>query len=264
MRDLFPACLKVLARELRPLHYADLTERAMKSCGIPQPRLSPWFGKNIENVREKLLLAGQHGTFYTGKPLYAGAFRSWFMSDAQLTITLDYVEIAGSARAGVDGAFEALMRAPHMVIHNPGLANTERLNRIRSSGLVLEKHVSQWFERHYPDFYAEPANKGSWTQPCSHDFRLSVHGRTFAIDVAGPDEGGNYGRRGRKHPTDLHFICRLQGDHCAWEGVVRGEGYKQDIDPSSIFSPTAFLVWLNCAKHNINYEHVVPRLNVAA
>lgn len=264
MRDLFPACVNVLSKVLRPLHYADLTERAMKACGIPQPRQSPWFKKNIENVREKLLQAGQYETFYTGAPMFAGAFRSWFVSDAQLAMTLDYVEISGSAKAGAEGAFDALMRSPHMLIHNPGLAHTERLNRIRASGLVLEKHVSQWFERRYPEFYADPDNHGAWTIPCSHDFKLVVENRVFAIDVAGPDENGNYGKRGRKRPTDLHFICRLHGDHCLWEGVVRGEGYQPDIDPASIFSPTAFLVWLNCAKHGIPYDAIAPKLNVAA
>lgn len=264
MRDLFPACVKVLDHELRPLHYAELTARAMHALGIPNARASPWFSKNIENVREKLLLAGQRETFYTGEPLYAGALRSWFMSDAQLTMTLDYVRIPGSAKAGAEGAFEALMRDKHMIIHNPSLANTERLNRIRSSGLVLEKHVSQWFARKYPEFYAEPANHGEWHRPCSHDFRLTVQQRTFNIDVAGPDEHGDYGRRGRKHPTDLHLICRIHDDHCLWEGVVRGEGYKPQIDPMSIFSPTAFVVWLNCAKHGVPYEQVAPRMNVAA
>lgn len=237
----------------------------MQDCGIPCPRASPsWFRKNIENVREKLLQAEQYATFYTGKPLYAGALQSWFMSDAQLAMTLDYIEIPGSARAGVDGAFEALMRSPHMIIHHPSLANTERLNRIRSRGLVLEKHVSQWFERMYPELYSGPDNQGSWSTPCSHDFKLTVQNRTFAIDVAGPDEGGNYGRRGRKHPTDLHLICRLHGDHCLWEGVVRGEGYCRELDPSSIFSPTAFCVWLNCAKYHIDYELVAPRIRIAA
>lgn len=264
MLDLFPACVNVLNRELRPLHYAELTAMAMLSMRIRDPRRHPGFRKNSENVREKLLLAGRQETFYTGPPLYAGAIRSWFMSESQTSMTLDYIDIPGSAMAGIDGAFELLMRVPHMVIHNPSLANTERLNRSRSGGMVLEKHVTQWFQKQYPEFYGDAANHGRWQQPCSHDFTLTVHDRKFLIDVAGPDGNGRYGIRGRKHPTDLHLVCRVISDHCSWEGVVRGEGYRQEIDPQSIFSPTAFLVWLNCAKHDIRYDQAVACLTAAA
>lgn len=263
MRDLFPACVNVLSHELRPLHYADLTARAMRRLGVPAPEQSEWFGKNSENVREKLLLSGQRGTCYTGAPLYAGALQAWFI-DAQLAMTMDYIEIPGSAQAGVDGAFEVLMRAPSMMIHRKELAHTERLNRVRSSGMVLEKHISRWFQRQYPAFYGEADNHGQWSRPCSHDFTLTVNDRKFLIDVAGPNESGNYGKRGRKHPTDLHLICRVSADHCLWEGVVRGEGFIESIDPASIFSPTAFVVWLNCAKHSINYTDAAPRLTAAA
>lgn len=266
MRDLFPACVNVLSREMRPIHYGELTKIAMgKELGIFNPDSNVnGFRKNIENVREKLLQAEQRGTFYTGPPLFAGALRSWFVSDAQLSMTLDYIEIPGSAKAGSEGAFEALMRAPHMAIHNQSLANTERLNRVRSSGLVLEKHVTQWFKRQFPAFYGEAANHGNWMMPCSHDFTLTVEGRTFRIDVAGPDDKNSFGRRGRKHPTDIHLLCRINGDNCSWEGVVRGDGFQQSIDPESIFSPTAFVVWLNCNKQGIRYADVVPRVKEAA
>lgn len=259
MRDLFPRCANVLNRELRPIHYAELTELAMRELEIVNPdRDASGFRKNIENVREKLLLAGQRGTFYTGSPLFAGALRSWFVSEAQLAMTLDYIAIPGSAQAGVAGAFDALMRAPYMVTHNPNLAHSEWLNRVRSSGLVLEKHIAQWFKRQFPEFYGEASNHNEWTQPCSHDFTLTVNNRKFLIDIAGPDEQGRFGRCGRKHPTDIHLICRIDGDNCSWEGVVRGEGFRQTIDPESIFSPTAFIVWLNCHKHGIRYTDVAP------
>jgi hypothetical protein len=262
MRDLFPACVAVLAKELRPIHYADLTRMALAKIGVRESQVA--FKKEAENVREKLLMAGQRGTFYAGAPTFAGALRFWFVSDAQINMTLDGVRIPGSAQAGVDGAFDALMRSPYMMVHNRGLENTEKLNRVRSSGMVLEKHVTNWFNQEYPDFYGEAANAGIWQRPCSHDFTLSIGGRRFLIDVAGPDAHGQYGRRGRKHPTDLHLICRVDGDHCLWEGVVRGEGFNESIDPISIFSPTAFLVWLNCEKHKIHYKHVAPRnLNTA-
>jgi hypothetical protein len=266
MRDLFPSCVNVLNSKRYPIHYKTLTDLAMIELGIPRPKEHADFDKNAENVREKLLQSGQRNTFYTGSPLYAGALSSWFVSDAklQLSLTMDYIQIPGSAQAGADGAFEALMRSAHMVVHNQHLANTERLNRVRSSGLVLEKHISHWFKRNYPEFYSDAENQGKWKEACSHDFCLTVDNRRFLIDIAGPDSKGLYGKRGIKHPTDLHFTCKISEDFCFWEGVVRGEGFKPSIDPGSIFSPTAFLVWLNCAKHGIKYSDLTPKLLKAA
>lgn len=262
MRDLFPTCVDVLTRAMVPIHYAELTRMALIRLGVRDSQTE--FRKEIENVREKLLIAGQRGTFYTGAPLFAGALRHWFVSDAQLSFSVDYIEIGGSAQAGAEGAFEALMRSPSMVIHNASLANTERLNRVRSSGLVLEKHVALWFKRNYRQFYEEAENAGAWTRPCDHDFVLSVNGRKFKVDVAGPDDRGMYGRRGKKHPTDIHLACRIVGDNCVWEGVIRGNGFNESIDPRSIFSPTAFVVWLNCAKAGIDYQDAAPRSECAA
>ena len=259
MRDLFPACVNVLAQELRPIHYADLTRLALAKLGIREHQVT--FRKEIENVREKLLMAEQYGTFYAGAPTFAGALRHWFVSDAQVSMSLDYIEIPGSAQAGIDGAFDALMRAPYMIVHNRSLENTEMLNKARSGGIVLEKHITRWFKANFPDFYGDPDNAGIWTRPCSHDFTLTVNGRRFLIDVAGPDARGQYGRRGRKHPTDLHVICRVAGDCCLFEGVVRGDGFNASIDPLSIFSPTAFLVWLNCARSGIPYDQVAPSIS---
>jgi hypothetical protein len=262
MRDLFPKCVDVLSDALAPIHYAELTRQALRRLGVANSQTN--FQKEIENVREKLLLAEQRGTFYTGGPLYAGALQHWFVFDAQLSMTMDYIEIHGSAKAGADGAFEALMRSPFMGVNNPEMANTERLYRVRSSGLVLEKHVADWFNRRYPEFYSDAENAGKWRDPCSHDFILTVNDRRFLIDVAGPDDRGKYGRRGKKKPTDLHLTCRIHGDNCLFEGVVRGEGFNSSIDPASIFSPTAFVVWLNCAKLGIQYSAVVPRMEHAA
>jgi hypothetical protein len=254
MRDLFPVCADVLADVLVPLHYTELTKRALRRMSVPLSAVN--LAKEAENVREKLLQYGQRGTFYTGPPAYAGALRSWFVSDAQLQLVVDHIAVPGSAKAGVDGALEALMRSPYMEIRNPNLVHTERINRVRASGLVLERHIAQWFASRYPMLYRDPPNAGNWRQGCAWDFSLAVNGRTFKIDVAGPDEQGAYGSRGRKQHTDLHLICRVSGDECLIEGVVRGAGFQEKIDPGSIFSPTAFVVWLNCARDGIDYWQV--------
>lgn len=263
MRDLFPACIQVLNEHLRPLHYAkELTPMALNALGVMKSDVL--FHKEAENVREKLLLAGQYGTFYTGPPLYCAAFRHWFQSDRQLLLAVDHVEIPGNARAGAEGAHEALQRYPYMFLHNKNLHNTEVRYRALANGLVIEQHVTQWFEEKYPEFYAPPDNHRNWRMPCSHDFKLKIGRKTYLIDVCGPDKNGLYGRRGEKKPTDLHLECRMHNKSVFFEGVIRGENFKERIDPATIFSPIAFLVWLNCSKYGIKYGQVAPGLDEAA
>ena len=251
MRDLFPACVSVLDQEKTPVHYGELTRLALKSLGIRESQTL--FHKERENVREKLLQAGQRGTFYTGPPLYAGALRQWFVRDSQLSMTLDVIEMPGSAQAGVDGAFEALMRAPYMM-QKSSAVHTERLNRVRSSGLVLEQHIAQWFSRRYPSLYLDADNQGQWQRPCDHDFKLSVDGRVYKVDVAGPSDNGTFKKSPYKKATDFHLLCYVNGDNCVFESVVRGSAYNEHVDPQSVFSPTAFVVWLNCKEKGIDYK----------
>lgn len=251
MKDTFPACVDVLQENLRPLGYRELTEKMLNKLGIKKTAVR--FEKEIENVREKLLLARQRGTFYAAKPLCMGALQYWFNTD-QLQFNLDVVRIPGSAQAGASGAFEVLMRAKDMQIHNQRLAHTELLNRQRASGLVIEKHVSQWFAEKYPEFYLPPDNEGHWEQWCNHDFKLKIGEHVFLIDVAGPDKNGQYGKRGKKPKTDLHLVCRITGKDCLWEGAVRGERFGQIVIPETITSPSAVLVWLNCQRHGIPYS----------
>jgi len=258
MKDLFPVCVKVLDREKRPIHYLKLTAMALEQeldVFLPKPA----FMKNAENVREKLLCAKQRGTFYTGSPLCMGALQYWFKSN-QLQFTTDFIVIPGSAQAGASGAFEALMRSKNMIIHNPSLRNTELLNRARSSGLVLEHHVAEWFKENYPTMYQPPNNHGMWDIPCNHDFKLLIKDDSLLVDVAGPDWHGRYGKRGKKPKCAVHLLCRISGKDCIFEGVVRGDDFSEDVIPITAFSPTAFLVWLNCKKDDIPYQSVVYSL----
>ena len=259
MKDLFPVCVRILDREKRPIHYQKLAALALeKEMGVFLPKSA--FLKNAENVREKLLLAGQCGTFYAGSPLCVGGLRHWFVVD-QLQFTTDWITIQGNAQAGANGAFEALMRSRHMVIHNPSLRNTELLNKARSSGLVLEHHVAGWFKAHYPTLYREPENQGIWDRPCNHDFKLASDDWMIKVDVSGPDWRGQYGHRGRKPKADVHLLCRITGADCTFEGVVRGESFGENCIPMTASSPTAFLVWLNCFIAGIDYRLVIASLS---
>jgi len=259
MKDLFPVCVRVLDKEKTPIHYLKLTSLALeREMDVFLPK--PDFMKNAENVREKLLCAEQRGTFYTGSPLCMGALRHWFKTD-QLQFTTDWITIQGSAQAGASGAFESLMRSKYMVINNPSLRNTELLNRARSSGLVLENHVSEWFKEKYPTLYQQPDNYGAWDRPCNHDFKLLIGGRPLLVDVAGPDWHGQYGKRGRKPKTEVHLLCRIAGKDCVFEVVVNGNDFTESMVPMTAFSPTAFLVWLNCHSQGIDYSAVASSVN---
>jgi len=255
MKDLFPVCVKILDREKTPIHYLKLTAMALEQemdVFLPKPD----FMKNAENVREKLLCSGQRGTFYVGSPFCMGALRHWFKTN-QLQFNADWITIPGSAQAGANGAFESLMRSRHMVIHNPSLRNTELLNRSRSSGLVLEHHVNEWFKESYPTLHLPPDNQGRWESPCNHDFKLLINGNPILVDVSGPDWNGNYGKRGRKQKADVHLLCKIAGKDCIFEGVVSGKDFSESVIPITAFSPTAFLVWLNCHKEQIDYNKIV-------
>lgn len=251
-RDLFTECVRVLEDHLLPIHHEELARRAVQGLGLA---LSPdEFQVAVEAVRAKLM-AEQQGTFFTGPPAFCGALKGWFAQDGQEP---EPVMIPSNARAGAAGAFEALMRHHHMQIRRKKWDKPWILIRQRTEGLVLEKHVSFWFEEHYPTFYLPPDNEGKWEEGCNHDFKLSVHDQLLLVDVTGPDMYGKHGLRGNKVPTDIHLICRLDTRHCLFEGMVRGEHYKPELDPKTIFPPKAFLVWLNCEQAELSYASVQP------
>lgn len=76
MDVLFPACVEVLREEQRPMHYAELTRKALARLGYGWHDV-PWH-RQVEDVREKLLLASSRGTAYIGKPYCVGVLKEWF------------------------------------------------------------------------------------------------------------------------------------------------------------------------------------------
>jgi len=257
MPILFNACADILAAHRRPIRYDALTYMALKSLGIS--RNDADFNKEKENVREKMLIAGRYGALYTYKPLYCGVLAHWFTTSEQMEMLLDVVHIPGSATAGSVGAMEALMRVEHMEVHNQALIGSELRMEALANGLVLEKHIAFWFDENYPDMYSDADNSGNWRRPCNHDFKLTVGKRTYRIDVTGPDRHGEHGKRGKKRPTDIHLLAEISGSECLWTGVTKGEHFVDRLDPATVFSPVAFLVWLNCHKHGIDYFACVPK-----
>lgn len=253
LRDMVDACEAILRETLRPLHYAGLTDMAAQRLGYAS---NEWnYKRQIEDVREHILQAGRKRMIYFPAPYCMGAIDWWF-DDGQLCLIhpSSGIVIPGHAEHGADGAFEAVMR--HQYMDPKGETRPEPLARRRARGLVLEKHVAGWFRDNWPQFYQPPDNDARWKQPCAHDFKLVVDGRTYLVDVSGPSANGMYGNPGNgKATTGLHLICEITGQDVLWRSVLSGKEYVSNINPDFHGkTPESMAVWLNCYKCGIDYR----------
>lgn len=251
---LFPACVAVLEDAMMPLHYRDITSRALERLRHTAPCAAAQAdeAKNAENVREKLLGATRLGTFYLGKPSCLGAMQRWFRLPQLSLLHQDTVAIPGHAQAGADGGFEALMRSPFMETKYR-TALPHRRYKACAQGLVLQAHVVQWFTTHYARLVRPPLNEGRWNLPCNHDFQLVLPTRTFLVDITGPDLHGLYIHAPKKAQADLHLLCRIVGRDCRFEGVIRGQDFTMMVIPETSLSPVNFCVWLHCLQRGLDY-----------
>lgn len=249
---LFEAVVSSLKHARVPLHYKTLTNIAITSLGLDKRALN--MHKVIEDVREQLLDAGRLGTFYVPRPHCLGALREWFRCPQEMLFHLDRVHINGSAKSGVLGAYEALMRAPFMIDKTIS-GDVMNRNMARAKGLVLEQHVFGWMLETWPEFVLPAENEGQYHRPCSHDFRLEVNGQIIKVDVAGKSYLTQmYGSpRFGKQTTDLHLLCCIERDDVFLEGVQRGTEFGEHVMPVQATSPMKFIVWLNCLQAGLPY-----------
>lgn len=265
--ELFDACISVLDKRLVPIYYAELTESAFELLGISSKTHN--LRKAAEDVRQ--WLPKRKHVFYSSDPYYAMAKNEWFIRDQLPLLNVDafdkpdFLVVPGSVKYGSDGAFEALMRAPYMVAK---IKDPTRLNRVRSNGLVLEKHIAGWFEENWPEFYRNPDNHENWEQWCSHDFKLELPFGTWEIDVCGPNSNGGFGKP-QKRSTHFHIMAKMTGHNAEIVGVQRGEKYDEYTSPVNSITPTRFVVLLNCLKSGMDYNSFVlgahaPQSAVAA
>jgi hypothetical protein len=247
--DLFPACVNVLAEKLCPMHYKDLTQAAWRKLGYRDYEIQQF--RTWEDVREKLPMHGKYNVIYTGKPDCLMAKQDWFTGLQMPLLNPDFIIIPGSATSGVNGAFESLMRHGSML--NKYNSPEEERNRRISRGMVIEKHVSDWFRSNYPLFYIPPENERQWTKPCSYDFMIKAGNVRLKVDVSGLNADGAYGNKNKKS-TDIHLLCRLVDSSIIWEGIAKGKEFSSTTYPEEATSPMRMVVWLNCIANNINYE----------
>lgn len=260
MDILFNACVMELADRKVPVHYRALTEHALHRLQIDPKRVT--FERVKEDVREKLLLAGSRGCLYIPQPHCLGALSTWFEREQTTLFNPDEEVIPGSATSGTNGAFALAMRLPHM-IQKVASASPEARNLGAAKGLVVESHVSDWFRMKWPEFWREPDNARSWERPCSHDFKLIVDDAIWLVDVASQKKNGKWGLSEFKQAVHFHLLCDIDRRDVIWRGVMFGEEMRRAGDrvhPMMAKSPLHMTVWLNCAKHGIDYLEIKNRL----
>lgn len=261
MSVIFPVCRDVLQKLLLPIHYAKLTKLALQEIGVDANSVN--MKRQIEDVREKLEKKVTLGVFYTGRPLCVAGLKSWFEDRQMHLFNLDVVNpvvIPGCATSGTEGAFEALMRFPHMMQKSKS-ASPEARAMGCARGMIIEKHVFNWFSANWNGFIFPPDNDGKYTAHCDHDFKISAPPRgDILIDVWGPDYRGVYVKPKRKKHTHLHLQCRISDDkkNVIWDSVVSGSLYKSDktVFPEAGMSPRRMVVWLNCMRDNLAYGEI--------
>jgi hypothetical protein len=260
MTELFRKCREVLDQRLIPLHYAELTKLALVECGLTKRDVN--WSRQIEDVREKMLLAGQHETFYIGAPYCLAGVRWWFQSEQlRMFHPSTGVFIPGSAQSGADGAFNALMRDPDLKVKTN--APVPRIKRGRANGFVIEQHVADWFKHYWPKFYIAPDNEGQWKRWCDHDFKLVVDGVAYKVDVSGKRLNGTHGNSGQgKKRIDFHLLCELIDRDVLWSDVRTGATYnKVIISEQGGIWPERLIVWLNCRHNGIDYKAIKDHVN---
>ena len=261
MEELFHECFRVLQQEFCPLHYAELTEKALANLSLSKNDVN-WV-RQVEDVREKMLQTGQYGSFYIGKPLCIGGLRCWF-EKRQLSLfkPTEGIFIAGNVSAGIEGAFEAVMRSPFMIKKYPSASDERRMFAL-AQGLVIEQHISKWFQAQYPNFYQHSDNYHQWQRPCDHDFKLCLDNRAFKVDVTGKRLNGKFGNPGKgKKTTDLHLVCEVIDDAVRFISVIPGKHYSGEIFPEKDgIPPERMIVWLNCVKNKLPYLEILHTLN---
>ena len=258
---LFPECSAVLDEYVTPLHYKDLTRMAVERLGYNLDGLNKM--RQVEDVRERFPRACRrdYGVLYTGAPQCLMVKRHWFPVVKPMLFNADSVDrpmvMPSDFRISIEGAAEALSRAPYMQAHG---SDADVRNLLRARGLMIEAHIKNWFRKQYPRYYREPSNHRQWTKPASEDFLLYLGGAYVKVDVATPGRDGRYGSP--KNPADLHFLCRHEGNLIIWEGVVTGKTWKElmKFTSESTMSPYVILARLNCQVANIDYSVLLNTL----
>ena len=250
----------VLRRKLIPMHYRLLAQQALgEICGSDDIS-KELLDAAAEDVREKVLAARKHGTFYTGPPLFSGALMEWFSSrQPNLLNSEPPVSIDGRAICWSDALQEVRRRGPHLQTKTLDVPGYIRWTAA-IEGYSLEKHVSEWFRVRYPAFWKPATNEGDFTRPCNHDFALHVGKYRLLVDVMGQLRTGLYGMPPGKKPANIHLISAMDGPGAIIYGykdrseIALVANSQKPFHPGETQQLSHLLVWLNCHAAGIDYE----------
>ena len=110
---LFSACSHVLDEAIAPIHYAELTRRAMAMIGVDHYDMR----RRKEDVREKMLEKGRFGSMYNAR--CEGIKTEWILRESldrqRLLLVGDPFDIKYSDAIAKTAESEAACRQPHMV-----------------------------------------------------------------------------------------------------------------------------------------------------
>ena len=254
MPVIFSKCHEVLRESIRPLHYADLTEMALNGLGITKDQVD--WNKQREDVREKMLIAGQHKSSYIGKPHCLAYLLDWIpCGQLRLNVCDESIPLSSSWITANKAFYEFAMRTAYME-DKTKIASQSDIFLRRFRGLHGERIVVNWFENTWPQFYLPPENEGQWERWCSHDFKIKSKNRVFEVDVAGSRHDGLYYRPRGKHAVDIHIFWNESTEH---DGI-EVQGFRPGKEFSGEFAifetrPISHLIfWLNCLEMNLDYS----------
>jgi hypothetical protein len=259
MEHVFREAAAELHAQRMPVHYRMLTERAVERLGVAASRIN--WKRQVEDVREKMLCAGQYGTAYVGEPHCVGLIRSWFPSQQLdlLNADTEAVRIDPDLLAVVDGVVEGWQREEHMLRKARAACDVSRMRGL-FRGVTIEALVREYFRAMWPDFYAPPDNEGKLDAWCGHDFKLRIGGRTHLIDVCAPKLNGSYAAPPNKPRADMHLSCTLERPAVMWRGVATAQVFKDGKHPVQHRSPLRMVVWLNTKHAKLPYEEYAAAL----
>ena len=204
----FKVCSNVLDEELTPIHYKQLTEKALAKMELRPKDVN--FRRQIEDVRERLLQGGMRGCGYVGKPLCCGVKKEWF-EDCQYVLfstAEEGVELDTDINTAIKANHESLMRNEYMI--RKGVRSLNAVMKARAKGFQIEFAVKKYFIRKYERFYREADNHNLFDIPCDHDFKLNVNGRIIKFDVSGTNAGGTFRIPYSKKTTDYHLLAEIK------------------------------------------------------
>lgn len=246
---LFPVCRTILFEEVRPMHYRELTDKALSRLSVDKADLN--IHRQIEDVREQL--PKHDGIAYVGNP-YCVMYLKVFVSPPTLLNNITPLVIAANINDSIRACYEAILRSSSMV--NKFNIPIETRAKKRARGLVTEHHIVGWFKTHWAELVLDPDNIGLWDKPCSHDFKLKLPTGITMVDVAGEDYRHEFGLTPGKKPTDIHICAKITDtDDCiVVYGYVGGRQFSNGVLAEETQPIQKMIFYLNCLKYGYDYS----------